>query len=696
MLENKGLENVEDNSMRELKELWLILTLIVAASFMLLLSDWGQRTGQEKKKYKYSQIAIFQIASTLLIDNHVAGIMDRLESEGMLAPDKSNLKIYNPQGDIPTANTIVREIVNSPADIVITSSTLALQNFSKANVNTQKIHVFGAVTDPYGSGVGISGPGTDMHPPYLVGIGTFQPVESAFKIAKEMNPNLRKVGVVWNSGEYCSEACMVKARKICAELGIELVEAIANSTSEVSEAARSLLARGVEAIWIGGDTVATAALNLLVSIGRQADIPVFTNDPFDTEKGALFGVGAQYFTVGQLTADMAIDILRGKNPSTIRVENIVPERLQINGEVMAALNGKYRLTENLKKRLDNQQQETSPKTPGDKIDRFKKASQKTNGADTDITPRHDEKKKPWELSIVLYCETEPSELCRDGLVDGLENAGVKRGIHCNLKEYNAQGDMSTLSSIMANIRAEQPDLLMVVSTPTLQAAVRQVGPDINIVFTGVGDGVRAGAGKTEEDHLPNVTGITTRSPFGGMARLMHETNPRAKTVGTLFTPAEINSVLYKDWFQEQLKKFGLALLAIPVTSSAEIAQAAAQLCSKDIDIVSQVADNLTRPGFALIARRARENNIPVYVFDSAQMKHGGVMGLSRDYYDAGLEAAAKAVRILNGEDPATIPFNNTRSEKFIVNYELMKEYDLIVPDYFKKKATPFSRPKEQN
>ena len=343
--------------MRELKELWLILTLIVAASLMLLVSDWGQRIGQEKKKCGYSQIAIFQIASTLLIDSHVAGVMDRLESEGMLAPDKSNLKIYNPQGDIPTANTIVREIVNSPADIVITSSTLALQNFAKANVNTKKIHVFGAVTDPYGSGVGILGPGEDMHPPYLVGIGSFQPVESAFKIAKEMNPNLKKVGVVWNSGEYCSEACMVKARKICAELGIELVEAIANSTSEVSEAARSLVARGVEAIWIGGDTVATAALNLLVSICKQADIPVFTNDPFDTERGALFGVGAKYFTVGQLTADMAIDILRGKDPSTIRVENIVPERLQINGEVMATFNGKYRLTENLKKRLKDQQQE---------------------------------------------------------------------------------------------------------------------------------------------------------------------------------------------------------------------------------------------------------------------------------------------------------------------------------------------------
>lgn len=366
--------------MRALKELWLILTLIIGASLVLLASDWEQRTGGKKEKKSYSQIAIFQITSTSLLDKHVAGVMDRLASEGMLAPDRSNVKIYNPQGDIPTANTIVREIVNSPADIVITSSTLALQNFSKANVNTKKMHVFGAVTDPYGSGVGILGPGEDMHPPYLVGIGSFQPVESAFKIARQMNPNLKKVGVVWNSGEYCSEACMVKARKICTALGITLVEAVANNTSEVSEAARSLVARGVEAIWVGGDTVATSAINLLVSIGRQADIPVFTNDPSDTKKGALFGLGANYFTVGQLTAEMAIDILRGKDPATIRIENLVPELLQINGELMTSFNGKYRLTGNLKKHLENQQQQ-SPNDPANTVMNHGDDGKKTN-ADT--------------------------------------------------------------------------------------------------------------------------------------------------------------------------------------------------------------------------------------------------------------------------------------------------------------------------
>jgi len=122
------------------------------------------------------------------------------------------------------------------------------------------------------------------------------------------------MGVVWNSGEQCSEACLKEAREICKELGIELVEAIAVNTSEVSDAARSLTARNVDAVWIGGDTVAMASIGLIISLAQQAGIPVFTNDPMDAEKGALFGLGADYHTVGQYTADMAVAILDGQPP----------------------------------------------------------------------------------------------------------------------------------------------------------------------------------------------------------------------------------------------------------------------------------------------------------------------------------------------------------------------------------------------
>jgi len=1238
------------------KHLWLVISLILAASLVLLISDREQRAGHARKSKKsYPSVAILQLSSTTLLDAHVAGVIDRLAEKGYRAADGQNIRAFNPQGDYGTANAIARDIVNSPYDIVITSSTMALQIFSKANLSVQKAHVFGAVTDPYGAGVGISGPEPDQHPAYMAGVGTFQPVKSTIRIAHEMNTALKRIGVVWNPGEQCSEACVLEAREICAELGLELVEAVATNTSEVSEAARSLVAKNVDAIWIGGDTVANASIRLIIQLAGQSDIPVITNDPLDADKGALLGLGADYYTVGQYTADIAIAILEGQKPSAFRIDNMVPEQLDLNREVLAGLEGRWQMTQTVRELLAAQEQSASqaqlapepgqnyrvglsyivpapvfeiairgfreglkdlgfvegenlelilqhangdmsflpqatknlirhnpdvlvamstpclssaiaqakdrsivfgivsapleagagqsfenhlpnvtgivqllpteelfdwtaklfpqarrigalynpseansakeildlekilgkrdiklvkvtvyntseisenirgllakdvdlvfamadntvangmpamikacrqhkipviaedislmgsgavlscapgpysdgrdlarltarillgedpqeiPIVPGQKnelaldlstleeagakvshdllkradvffnirpqsqeparivlvnlvenpsllqaisgvekslidmglrvgkdftlrkycaqgdivqltqiLDRvemdqpdvlitittpvFMAAVKKnfdfplifsvasdpvklglfTEGRPDNVCGIHDDppvdevlemacrhdpglqavgiiydpsqmnalisveklrragtdqgvkvlestanaisdlsmatqavirrgagaiilsadnlvttgfpaiykvaqgagipiyvthmdliekgaaggvgdsyfdwgresgrlvvrvlagvppaelpirpteesirvepksavaavsRSEPWQLRIALYSETEFAERCRDGLKDGIRQAGYIEDRDYQLIEYNAQGDMSTLSSIMTTVKSDHVDLLMVVSTPTLQAALRQAGEHTRIVFTGVGDGVKAGAGKSETDHLPNVTGISTRSAFGGMARIIRQTLPEARRVGTLFTPGEINSVLYKNWFKEALEKEGLELVAIPVNSSADVAQSAIELCGKKIDVVGQIVDNLTRPGFALIARKAAERDLPVYVFDSDQMKYGGVICLARDYYDAGLEGAAKAVRVLNGENPKDIPFNNTQSEKLILHPQLAQKYGLQISPELREKAQIF-RPQE--
>lgn len=655
-----------------LKPLWLIVLLIIMASLLLLASDLSQRRSPEGEASKpYPDIAIFQITSTFLIDAHVKGIVDRLDEKGMLAPNRKNLKIYNPQGDMPTANAIARDIASGPFDVVITSSTLALQTFANANAATRKPHIFGAVTNPYTTGVGITGPEPDQHPPHLAGIGTFQPVREAITIAREMHPGLRRIGVVWNPAEQSSESCLIEARKTVKDLDIRLMEAIAANTSEVHEATQSLISKGAEALWIGGDVVATASIGLILKLATQAGIPVFTNDPLDAAKGALFGLGADYGTVGNLTADMAIAVLEGRSPASFRIDNVVPQLLDINQEVRSRY-PQWKMTEKLRE-----------------------MSGKQKAAPQASEPTVEKKTAPFRIRMVLYSETEFAERSREGYLEGLHRAGLEPDKDYEMRIFNAQGDMATLSSIMLSIQADQPDLVMVVSTPTLQAALRQVADTSPVVFTGVGDAVRAGAGKSETDHHPHVTGITTRSPFRGMAALIRETLPGARRVGTLFTPAEINSELYRSWFAEALGEQGIELVSIPVTAPSDIPQAAEELTRQNLGAVAQIVDNFTRPGFALIARRADEKNLPVYVFDSAQMKEGGTLALARDYHDAALEAAAMAVRILNGEKPAAIPFRNASMEALILNPDQAERYGLSIPDTIRKRAALYPHAEQE-
>jgi len=334
-----------------IKHLWLAIALIAAATAILLLSDSNRRNGTPKTHTTNSlpEIAIMQFSSTPLLDAHVAGIKERLHAKGVLADDEHNLRLYNPQGDFPTANAIAQQMVQGNYDVLITSSTVALQITAKANLNTKVKHVFGAVTFPPGAGVGITGPEADQHPPWLTGIGTFQPVQRAFEIAHELNPSIQRIGVVWNPGEQCSEACLKEAHLVCKRLGLDLIEAVATQSGEVNDAIRSLLGKNIEAVWIGGDTVANAAGAMIIHIASDQQIPVFTNDPTDTQKGALFGLGANYYTVGLYTADMAVDISNGRSPASFRIDNVVPEQFNFNQTVLATLPASWKINDAVQK-----------------------------------------------------------------------------------------------------------------------------------------------------------------------------------------------------------------------------------------------------------------------------------------------------------------------------------------------------------
>ena len=637
--------------LKTLKGVWLGLLLIAAASALLLYSDLDRRQSSTHRRDAHAlpRLAVLQWSSTDLADHTVEGFVEGLRRQGFEQGLSADIRFLNASGDNTTGNVMARDLTAGQYQMVLTANTLALQAVAQANAQGRVPHLFGAVTDPYGAGVGITGPGAGEHPPHLVGVGTFQPVERALRLARQIHPALRRIGVVWNPGESNSEACLKKARAACKELGIELIEANAGSTSEVSEAVRSVLARDAEALWVGGDTVAIASIGAIVSAAHGAKVPVFTNDPSDAARGALFGVGASYKQVGIAVGEMAGKILKGAVPGNFGVENLVPEVLAVNEGVAKGL-GTWTFPEDV----------------------LAQARAAANPVADSPAATH-----PWKIRVVRYNDAQFSADTLRGVLDGLKKQNLQEGSDYNLRCLNAQGDMTTLTSIVTSIRAEEPDLVFAISTPSLQAALRQLGR-LPIVFVSVGDGVRSGAGRSETDHLPNVTGITTRSPFEAMARLIKESVPGVHAVGTLFTPSEINSELYRGWFAEALKKEGIELVAVPVNTSAETSEGMIALLRSPIQVVGQIADNATRPGFSQITRRARDVKLPVFCFDTAEMADGATLALARDYYESGVEAAAVALRVLRGTPPKDIPFSNTRTETLAINPVLLRQYDIVL------------------
>jgi ABC-type uncharacterized transport system substrate-binding protein len=222
------------------------------------------------------------------------------------------------------------------------------------------------------------------------------------------------------------------------------------------------------------------------------------------------------------------------------------------------------------------------------------------------------------------------------------------------------------------------DLLMTLSTPTLQAAMRRAR-DVPIVFTFVADAVAAGAGRTNEDHVPNVTGVPTVAAHDQMIDIVRQCLPRARRIGILFVPGEVNSVYNKEKLEAAASRQGLELVALAVNTSSDVPDATLALLAHGVDAICQGGSNLTAAAFASITRPAQRARVPVFGFLSGDLANGAAVVLARDYFDGGHEAALLAARIIRGERPAAIPFHPLRETRILVNLEAARAVELTVP-----------------
>ena len=273
-----------------------------------------------------------------------------------------------------------------------------------------------------------------------------------------------------------------------------------------------------------------------------------------------------------------------------------------------------------------------------------------------------------------------------GVRDVIRGAGFKEHRDFEITVLNAQGDMASLPSLIDSAISSGADMLVTFSTPTLQAALRRAGKN-PIIFTYVANAVIAGAGRSNEDHLPNVTGTNAVFDFDNIIRVLKLVFPNLKKVGTLFVPAEVNMVYFKDQLAAACKKAGIELDAMGAATSSEVGEAAAALCSRHIDVLCQIPGNLTASSFPSIVHAANQVSVPILGTQKAHGDQGAIIVAASDWYNLGTESGGMVVRVMKGESPAHIPFSSLKMQKLYVNLEAAKKVGATIPASLLSQAT---------
>jgi ABC-type uncharacterized transport system substrate-binding protein len=661
------------------KRLALGMVLIALAAGVLLYTDRGARnrnrraSSQITKNAGVVRVAMVEYASLDVLDQGTEGILAALAEGGYADGGRLEVRRYNAEGDIGTANAIAKEVTSGSFDLILSVSTVSLQTICNANKQgAHTPHVFGLVTDPYSAGVGIEATNHLIHPPYLAGVGSLQPVEQIFRTARRMRPELKSVGLVWNAAEANSAVQTKIARKISAELGLNLIEANAENSSAVLESAKSVIARGAESMWISGDVAVSLATDQVIAACRQAKIPVFSALPATVTRGTLFDLGANYTEIGRRAGSIAADVLDGKSPAEMPIDNYVPAIFLYNETVLAGLGERWTIPEDLRR----------------------EAAGSITGTSTNLAVLLNSMKKPsfkpqpgrtYKIGLAYFAPEAGADACIRGIFDGLRELGYVEGQNLEVRRSHAQGEIANIPSMLQALDSSDVDLVLPMSTPVISGACGLIKHK-PVVFTYCSDPVAAGAGKSFSDHLPFVTGIGSFPPVQDMVDAIRKTLPNAKTIGTIYNASEANSVKVVTVARDLFKRAGLKLEEVTVAGSAEVLQAAQALAGRAVDAFYIQGDNTVIQGFDAVVKATHDAKVPLFVDDPDAAKRGAVACVGLGYYRPGYAIAKPLARVLLGTSPATIPMENVSERAVWLDLPQAAALGLKFPEELVKEA----------
>lgn len=273
-----------------------------------------------------------------------------------------------------------------------------------------------------------------------------------------------------------------------------------------------------------------------------------------------------------------------------------------------------------------------------------------------------------------------------GFEAALAGAGFKEGVHVVFDRQNAQGDMEMAKTIAQKFVDNKVDLIHSIATPTTQAVVK-IAKNIPVVFSSITDPVSAGI--VPKDSAPgkksgtNVTGVSDQWPVSLQMETYAKFVPEAKKWGTIYNPAEANSIMHLKGMRESARKLGLELIEVTVANAKEVGPAAASLAGR-VQAINITSDNTAVSQLDAIVAVCNEKQIPLFAGDVDSVARGAVAAYGLDYYLVGYSAGKKAALILKGVNPGDIPWGPVEKFSLVINEKAAKLQKVtIAPELLK-------------
>ena len=253
-------------------------------------------------------------------------IFDMLQSYGFISADENarlseredlesgKIDIFwvDPGRGRDEISIAVENAIDQEPDVLVTLSSWLTQ--AAINV-TQDMDdpppvLFASVSYPYRYGIAES---PCIKPDHVTGSESLTRYDYVMSLLKIQNPDIAKIGTVFNSSEEGGSWGVERITRLAAEYGIEVEAEGLAQLSDIRPAADALIDKGIEAFVLPRDHYTSQGLPVIAIVANEAGIPVFHPSMGAIYYGATIGAGFYlYYEDGVVLGRMLVAYLNGE------------------------------------------------------------------------------------------------------------------------------------------------------------------------------------------------------------------------------------------------------------------------------------------------------------------------------------------------------------------------------------------------
>ena len=293
-----------------------MISILIAAVMLLTVSAFAAPV-----------IGINQYGEHASLDNCREGFLQGLIDSGLTEGTDYEISYQNAGFDNAIATQIAQSFsANNVAIMCAVATPSATACYAAAEDKDIPV-IYTAITDPEAAGL-VGG--------NITGTSDKLPVEAQLSLIRALQPDAKSIGIIYTTSEPNSVSAIAEYEEKAPEFGFTIEAIGVTAQSEVTQAADTLIGKGVDCFSNLADNNVVGVLSSILEKTDEAGIPIYGSEIEQVKLGCIASAGIDYFELGRQTGAMAARVLKGESAADIPFETISEYGIYINSEALAA------------------------------------------------------------------------------------------------------------------------------------------------------------------------------------------------------------------------------------------------------------------------------------------------------------------------------------------------------------------------